>query len=206
MGRRAASVNFDADDIHRSLRRYFAAVLAPPWIVRTERQPVEDDKRRVCVVEPSSGVTTGKHRVSIPQGGVEKIQSYAAMAYPLLGETARESRAEAQSIASLLDQAITIGLVEPQESGPDKNIGGPFRIPVYDYEGVPVVGPDRGGPADPYGYVWVNDLNVRPIQDTLDYLRFTVTCSMRLSWEQGGRIVAAAPLATAMPGTFEPGP
>lgn len=192
-------MNFAADDIHRSLRRYIAQVLVKPWIVRTERQPVENDQREVCVVEPASALTTGKARVAIPQGNVEKLQAFSAMAYPALMETARESRHEAQRVATLLDQAFTLGLVEGE-----RNIGGPFRLPVYDYDGVPVTGADRAGPDDEYGFAWVADLSVRPIQDPLDYLRFTVACDVRLSWEQGGRILPVAPVAVGMPGTFEP--
>lgn len=200
-------MNFAADDIHRSLRRYVAQVLVKPWVVRMERQPVENDAREVCVVEPASGLTTGRHRVSIPQGNVEKLQAFSAMAYPAMMSTARESRHEAQRIATLLDQAFTLGLVEPHEEGPPTNIGAPFRVPVYDYADVPVSGKERAGPADPYGYAWVDPgLSVRTIQDPLDYLRFTVACDLRLSWEQGGRIPPSAPVAAGMSGTFDPSP
>lgn len=191
-------MNFDIDDIHRSLRRHIALVLTQPWKVRTERQPTTPDERPVCVVEAASGVTTGRSRVSIPQGDVEKLQAYSAMAYPEIAATARESRLEAYRIQQLLDDAITHGIVEG-EGAATVNIGAPFRIPVYDYEGVPVTGRDRQGPVQPYGYAWVADLSVRAIQDTLDALRFTVTCDMRLSWEAGGRIAPEAPIAQSMP-------
>lgn len=198
-------MNFEVDDIHRSLRRYIAQVLVEPWKVRTERQPVTPDERRICVVEPSSPVTTGKHRVSIPQGNVEKLMAFSAMAYPAIFGTAREGRLEAQRIASLLDQTFTLGLVDG-EGVEAVNIGAPFRVPVYDFLGVPVTGRSRAGPTDHYGFAWVADLSVRTLQDTLDHLRWTVACDVRLSWEQGGRIVAQAPTAADMHGSFEPPP
>jgi hypothetical protein len=187
-------MNFSPDDIHRSLRRFIWQALPDGWKVRTERQPVADNERPVCVVEPSSPLTTGLARTSIPQGNVEKLQSFSAMAYPVLGQTAAASRVEAQAIATALDQAFTVGLVEG-EGADAVNLGGPFMLPVYDFDGVPVSGRDRAGPADPYGYARVEDLAVRPLQDPVDYLRYTATCDLRLRWEQGGRLVAPAPLA-----------
>lgn len=194
--------NFAADDIHRSLRRFVSLVLEAPWKVRTERQPVADSERPAMVIEPSSGITTGRHRVSIPQGNVEKVQAFSAMAYPVLEETARESRLTAQKLADLLDQAFTVGLVD--DAG--VSIGAPFRIPIYDFEDVPVAGRSRAGPSEPYGFAWVADLTVRAMQDPVDYLRFTVTCDLRLSWEQGGRLGQVGPLARDIAGTFTRSP
>lgn len=197
-------MNFTEDDIHRSLRRHVSLILTEPWRVRTERQPVTPDEREVCVIEPASGVTTGpRRRTSVPQGNVEKLQAYSIMAYPAKGETARESRAEAQAIATLLDQTFTNGLVD-ESDGVLKDIGGPFILPVYDFEGVPVSGKSRAGPTEPYGFARIDDLSVRKLQDTADPLLFTVACDLRLGWEQGGRIAPPAPIASEMPGGFTP--
>jgi hypothetical protein len=200
-------VNFTVDDIHRSLRRYVALVLVEPFKVRTEKQPVTPDERPVAVVEAASGVSTGKSRVSIPQGPVEKLMAFSVMAYPAIPglaededqePTARESRREAYRVQQLLDDAFTYGLVDGD--GADAvNIGAPFRIPVYDYADVPVSGRNRQGPVEPYGYAWLADLSVRVIQDLDDPLRFTVTCDMRLSWEAGGRLMPPAPIVTRVP-------
>lgn len=194
--------NFAVDDLHRSLRRYVAAVFGKPWVVRTERQPVRDDDREVIVIEPASGVTTGRHRVSIPQGGVEKIMAFSAMAYPALMTTSRESRHEAQRVADLLDGVFTLGLVEELREGVQTNLGAPFRVPVWDYDGVSVTGRDRAGPDDPYGLAWVSDLSVRAVQDPVDSLRFTVACDLRLGWLQAGRAALTGPEVRSMLGTF----
>lgn len=187
--------NFAADDVHRSLRRFVWQALPDGWKVRTERQPTSDEERPVAVVEPASAITTGRHRISIPQGNVEKLQTFSTMAYPALGKTARESRAVAQLVVGLLDQAFTLGLVEDQPEGDPVKIGGPFMVPIYDFDDVPVTGRGRAGPQAPYGYAEVDDLAVRPVQDPVDYLRFTVTADARLTWEQGGRIPPVAPIA-----------
>lgn len=196
-------MNFTVDDIHRSLRRAIAVVLTEPWKIRTERQPTTPDERPVCVVEAASGVTTGRSRATIPQGNVTKLQAFSAMAYPEIpdeegGEaaTARQSRAGAYAVQQLLDDAFTHGLVIDGQ-----NVGAPFRLPIYDYDGVPVVGRNRQGPSDPYGIAWIDDLNVRALQDPLDVLRWTVVCDLRLSWEAGGRVGLDGPIARAMPPT-----
>jgi hypothetical protein len=185
--------NYSVDDLHRSLRRFVWQALPEDWRVRTERQDVTPDERELCVVEAASGVTTTRARVSIPQGNVTKLMAFSAMAYPALGTTARESRLAAQAITDLLDAAFTYGLVED-----GANIGAPFRLPVYDFAGVPVSGKSRAGPDDPYGYAWVDSLSVRAIQDGDDHLRFTVACDLRLSWEAGGRVLPAQPAARSM--------
>lgn len=195
-------MNFSGDDVHRSLRRYVALMLAEPWKVRTERQPTTPDEREVCVVEPASGVTTGAHRMSIPQGNVEKLQAFSVMAYPALEGTAAESRQLAQEVVDLLDAGFSSGLVDDAGA----SIGGPYRLPVYDFDGVPVKGRSRRGGTVVYGYADVRDLNVRALQDTLDHLRFTVVCDLRLMWERGGRLSAvpgSERVAKAMPGKFK---
>lgn len=197
-------MNFAQDDLIRSLRRYVSLALgSPPWTVRTERQPVRDDERPVAVCEPASGVTTGRARRSIPQGDVDKLQAFSTMAYPAMADTARGSRLAATECAQLLDDAFTFGLVD-EETGVD--IGGPLMLPVFDFEDVPVEGPDRAGPAEPYGFARVDDLTVRPVQDAVDHLRYTVACDVRLSWSQGGRLRPDAPVVGSMPGTFSPTP
>lgn len=190
--------NFEVDDVHRSLRRFISQVLTPPWRIRMERQPVTPDERELCVVEPASPTTTGHHRTSIPQGNIEKRGAYSAMAYPAMGASARESRLEAQRVAQLLEDAFDMGLLED-----DREVGGPRRVPVYDFLDVPVTGTMRAGPPTPYGYAWVDDLTVRSLQDTLDPLRFTVACDVRLSWERSGRIEAPSPVAGSMHGSFK---
>lgn len=188
-------MNFAPDDIHRSLRRYIAAVLAD-WPVWTQREEIRDDSRPVCVVEPSSPVTTTRARVTIPQGDVDKGQAFSIMAYPELADTARESRFAAQQVQQLLDAVITHGQVDDDGN----SIAPPLRIPIYDYADVPLSGV-RVPPAVPYGYAWVEDHSANVVQDPIDFLRFTVPVDIRLSWTAAGRKAPDAPLVQKMPGT-----
>lgn len=202
--------NFSLDDRHRSIRRFVMnAVGSPPWTVRTEVQPVADEERPVAVVEPIGVAATTRSRTSIPQGEVERAQSFAVTLYPVLAETAAESRLEAAGVADLLDQAITVGLVTDVVPGvdPEPDTGGellspPQMIPVYDFAGVAVKGAARAGPAEYYGWLRVEDYGVQPLQDPEDPLRFTVVCTVRCSWEQAGRSrrdVVEGPLVGSMP-------
>lgn len=195
-------MKYSPDDIHRSLRRHVAAALTD-WDVWAVREEVKDSARPIAIVETSSPITTTRARVTIPQGDVDKMQAFSVQAYPVIADTARESRLVAQGAQALLDDAIVIGLVT--DAVPAVNIGGPFRIPVYDYSAVAVKGSaaSRRGPTDPYGYLWVEDHSVNMIQDPIDHLRFTVVLDLRVSWTAPGREPPTAPIAATMDGTYE---
>lgn len=194
-------MNFTLDDRHRSLRRFLMNALgSPPWRVRTERQPVADEQRPVAVVEVTTAATTLRARRSIPQGNIERGQTFAIVLYPALGASAAESRLEAATVADRLQDSIAVGLVDELDN--DALLSAPEMLPVYDFAGVPVKGALRAGPPAPYGWLRVEDYPVRPVQDPEDPLRWTVVCDLRVSWEQAGRDVAPAPAAGSMGGVF----
>lgn len=170
------------------------AMGAPPWTVRTEREQVADDARPVAVVEVTSPEASLQARETVPQGDVHRSQTFTLTLYPEVERTAAEARQRAARDASLLLGAIAGGLVDG-----DAVLSGPFRLPVYDFEGVPVKGSGRGGPAVPYGWLSVEDAPVRPVQDPEDARRWTVVCDLRMTWWQGGRVVdPSIPLASGV--------
>jgi hypothetical protein len=193
----------DPDDVLRSLRRYVAQMLgSPPWSVRIQRTRVADDQRPVAVVEESAPLLTPFARAAtITQGDVQKSQAYSIVCYPVLEADASESRQEAGRVRSLLDAGFSRGLVT--DDTPPKNIGAPFAFPIYDFAGVPVVGPAaaRKGPDTPYQHALIDRaFNVRAIQDPEDELRFTVVATVTASWWQPGRVRPPAPIAARLPG------
>lgn len=189
-------MNYALDDRHRSLRRFVMNALgSPPWTVRTERQPVADEERPVAVVEVSTAVVTLRARTSIPQGNVERQQTFTITLYPVMEETAAESRLAAEAASQQLDQALVVGLSNDDETV----LSYPEMLPVYDFAGVAVKGADRAGPMDPYGWMRADDYPVRTIQDPDDPLRWTVACDLRASWEQAGRERPPAPTVGSMP-------
>lgn len=184
-------MNFSLDDRHRSMRRFLMNVLgSPPWTLRTERQPVKDEERPAGVVEVLAAAVT-RSRTTIPQGNVERAQTFPVTLYPGLMETAAESRMVAEAVAQLLDDAISVGL-----SNDDGTVlTYPERIPVFDFEDVPVKGATRAGPAEPYGWLWAEDWTTQAVQDPDDPLRWSVTCPLRVSWESMGRVRPDEPAA-----------
>lgn len=196
----------DPEDVIRSLRRYVALMLgSPPWSVRAQRTRVADEERPVAVVEGSGPLSTPFARTArVRQGDQQKARPFTVVCYPVVvWESAAEAAHGARELVTLLDAGFSRGLVT--DDVPAVNIGGPFRVPIWDYAGVPIVGASRAGPADPYSYANVDpSFNVRDVQDPLDELRFTVVASLRLTWWQGGRVPPAAPVATSVPGGWEP--
>lgn len=191
----------DPDDVFRSLRRYTAMILgSPPWRVRLQRVRVSDDDRPVAVLEPGL-LGTPIARRTIPQGDVQKQQTFTIVCYPELGSTADEAGEAARQLAGLLDAGFSRGLVTSDT--PPVNVGAPFRLPIWDYAGVPLTGANRSPAGDPYTHADIDQsFNVRPIQDAMDELRYTVVCTLRMTWWQGGRAYPPQPIAVAVPGTF----
>lgn len=187
----------DPNDVLRSLRRYVGLMLgAPPWTVRAQRTRAVDDQRPVAVVEESTPLSTPRSRAGgWPQGDVQKMQGFAVMLYPAIETDPASAAQAARELAGLLDAGFSRGLVT--DDVPPVMIGAPWRLPVYDFAAVPIVGAaaDRKGPADPYMHANIDEtFNVRAVQDPLDELRFTVVANLRVTWWAGGRIPPAAPI------------
>lgn len=198
----------DPDDILRSLRRYTSLLLqSPPWTVRVQRVRVDDDERPVAIVQESGPMTVPHSRAgTLQQGDVQYQQALAIACYPVIGESAAASAEAARQVRTLLVAGFTRGL--RTDDDPPVNIGGPWRVPIYDFDGVPIQGAGREGPVDPYAHMNVDDsFNVRPVQDAVDELRYTVMANLRVSWWAAGRIPGDSyPLAVSMTGTYVKGP
>lgn len=196
--------NGDPTDVLRSCRRYVWQIMGgQPWTVRVGRVRAGDDARPVAVVEASSPLTTMFSRAgTVSQGDVRKARTLTVVCYPVLGETAQDSAMVAEQCAALLNDGFERGLVT--DDVPPKFIGAPWRLPLYDFAGVPVTGPERGGPVEPYSYANVTDtgFNVRPLQDAMDELRYTVVATVPLTWWRAGRIGRQGPLITDIPPTW----
>lgn len=197
-------MNGDPTDVLRSCRRYVSLILgSPPWTVRIGRVRAEDDARPVAVVDASSPLTTLFSRAgTVNQGDVRKGRTLTVVCYPPLALTAQDSAVVAEECAALLNDGFERGLVT--DDVPAKFIGAPWRLPLYDFHGVPLTGDGRAGPVEPYGYANVTDtgFNVRPIQDAMDELRYTVVATVPLTWWRAGRIGREGPLIRDIPGTW----
>lgn len=189
---------WEPDDVLRSLRRYLALTLeSPPWKIRVERREVKDEHRPVAVITDGP-ITPVRARTALTQGNIEELMPVSLTLYPPLSESStdaiRASRLEASKLKAQLRDLLMIGLrITTTEDGRTRHWAGPLRLPLWDYDGVPVTGEDKGGPEDPHDVLWIVDssLNVNAIQDPEDVRRWTVVATFRVSVERPGRVPAA---------------
>jgi hypothetical protein len=193
-------VAFQDDDILRSIRRYLAMTLGEdgtgdtgPWKIRLERREVKDEDRPVAVIL-AGAINTVRARTSLIQGGVEEAMPITISLYPRVMsgsiEDVRNGRLEASKLKSQLNELLNTGLtITTEADGRTINWAGPLRLPLWDYAGVPIVGDEKGGPADPEAVMWVDSasLSVQGIQDPEDPVRWSVIGNFRISIERPGR-------------------
>lgn len=215
---------WEDSDIRRSIQRYLEGTLDVDWTIRTQRRQVSDEDRPVAVVQTGQESVL-RAREARTQGEVESLVPVTVTAYPAIPvapdepkegdppfDAIREADLAAARIKTQLKRLITAGLTVTTEpkAGETRQWAGPFRIPLYDYAGVPLTGENRGGPVDPHDVLWVQreSLQVNAIQDPEDDTRWTVVCEFRATVEEPGRVVPDAEgyPADHLEGTFHPPP
>lgn len=182
--------------MHRSARRWTAYLLGDDWIVRTEQRLAseEDEGRNLAFVELATSPSTLFARSGgpgVPQGDVRRSITVAATLLPAPLETPQESTLQATELAEMLDMAVTAGTVLPDGT----SFSNPREIPLWDWTGVPVRGPGRGGPDAAVSYAEVQDHGARVIPDPQDDRLYSIVLTMRMTWWSGGRSGPGGPLA-----------
>lgn len=210
-------VTWEPDDVKRSIRRYLAMTLpGPPWVLRVERREVKDEQRPVGVITDGQITTIRGGTPSVIQGNVEEMLPVTVTLYPLIADAStdslRASRLEADQLKAQLNELLNTGLtVTTEVEGKRRHWAGPFRIPLWDYTGVPLTGEEKAGPEEPHDVLWVEEasLSVNTIQDTEDPRRWTVVANFRVTLERPGRVPGADEMmdVTGVAGSFagEPG-
>lgn len=201
------------NDAHMSLRRWAALILGNtlagnPWTVVTQEQAVPDERRPVAVVAPATELTVLFARQTSVAGDVRVQQGLVVTAYTEMTDSdgaalsTRAARRRATEVSDLLMNGLLIGLEDDDGSA----LCGPMDIPIYDYDGVAVEGPERGpGPNRPYGMMEALSSSSEPIPDPDDDRRWTVVLNLRLAWWRAGRARAGGPpprRTSSMPGTW----
>ncbi|MGH2939448.1 MAG: hypothetical protein ACRDPE_15175 [Solirubrobacterales bacterium] len=196
-------------DIARSIRRYLTLMWDKDsgWTTRIARRVVADDERPVAVILLGDAVVTSARR-GRNQGNVTEAWPVTIYAYPPIGEDEQAATVAADAIRDQLRAMIVTGLApaDPKEKPSWLAKAGPFVLPLWDYAGVPLEGPERGGPADPHDVIWVDEssLTAQNLEDPQDGKRRTVVLEFRISIERPGRIVPEGPVVGSMPGQYKP--
>lgn len=203
---------WESNDVRRSIRRYLGLTLGDPWTLRIERRQVRDEERPVALVElgPES---TLRAREALVQGEVEVGYPVTISAYPALPDRAedadpppdplREAEAAAEALKTRLSRWVSIGMTV-KEGG--QHWAGPFRLPLWDYAGVPLTGEKREGPKVPHDVLFVprESLSVEAIQDAEDLRRWSVVADLRVTMEMPGREDQEGYVAERLEGSYVP--
>lgn len=194
-------------DVHRSVREFIAHGLgSPPWKVRLEDDiPLTDKERPVAYVELAAPARTLEARAVAPQGAVQRMAPFTVSAYPVLGETPRLSRQEADVIADVLGKLLDAGVAVAAAPA------SPSHIPIFDWAAIPLEGTaaDRRLPVDavPYTYGFVPlGSGVQTIKDAMDPKRFTVGLTFTVRWAAPGSEGVIGGESLGVEGGFEPSP
>ena len=167
-----------AVDAIRSLKRYVSECL-PDWEVRLAEEQAAF--RRPCVLVGPAGA----ERWSGPATRTDSVLPTSIHCYPEAGASPAEAMLGALGIAEALYQGFRVGI----------GYGGPMRVPLWDYDDVPLDQPAVSRLAYPgddnrwHGdYLRVAGLSVNRIRDPDDPNLYDVVADCRLGWSRGGRL------------------
>jgi hypothetical protein len=165
--------------VERSLIRYVALALGDEWEVRpTGGSPADEFARPFCRVGPSTPAT------STPHGARHLLlrQSFAAVAFPAVGQTPEASALEASRVERLLLLAFAQG-IDPAAYSSRSGRAHPLRVPLFDYAGVPWGVPVPEDARAGFARV-IDGPEVQAAADGADPRMFVVALDFRLEWSQ----------------------
>lgn len=159
-------------DALRSLKRYASLVLGEDWEVRL-------DRGEGVITLPFCRVSkVGALLITGPSWETTDTQAFALHCTLPPEDSSEEAFVAALDAENTLHQGFRIGVGE----------GGPFRVPLYDYDGVTLTaGSNERSYCD---YMRVRDLSITQVPDPNDDRRVSVACDIRLTWRRSGRLPA----------------
>jgi hypothetical protein len=171
-----------AVDALRSLNRQVALTLGDGWECRLSNQKGDFYRpfARVTQVPTLAVNAETSYRIKL-------TSAYTVVAYPEKQTTVDDTQYAAFQTMELLALAF---------AGPGVGYGRVYRIPFYDYDGIPYTGPDSyatEADRDPRDFLKVEgvpDLAINQDQDD-DYL-WSVTANIRMSWLRSAAVPSTA--------------
>jgi hypothetical protein len=171
-------------DAIRSLARYMTESFGEDWEVGYFSQQGTFARPGIAVRTTGPLLSAGSRHT------LDLTQPMAIYVYPAEKETVEETFDEVMQAEEKLWQAFNIGVGE----------GRPFRVPLYDYEGVPY---DDGSSLRRYpDYLRVVDCSIERAQSADDEKKWTVTAELRLTWRRAGEMPTGKRVATDLKQTI----
>jgi hypothetical protein len=179
-------------DVQRSVKKYVGELVLPGYEVRlsSEEGAWERPFARVAWATPSAITMIGARQV-------ETRRTLSIVAWPaLVSEDAGPGAATeaAEDLVERLTVGFAAGLHVPSYA-PDRNRAHPFRIPLYDYDGVDLNEAATDSERATTDFVWVvEEPNVGTVRDPDTDLSLLVTCDLRLRWTRSVAVVDTSPV------------
>ena len=180
------------EDCLRSLARYVAETMGEDWEVRFAEESGTFTRPFAMVWD------AGPEAVTVLTPALSEVSApFEIHLYPEVEAEPMNSKIRAMRAGDRLLRGFTVGV----------GLGRPMRMPIYDYEEVPMdeAGFERGhsqvgtGGRSVHGdYARVAGLQVGRTADENDERLWTVTCSLRLGWRRSGRLPSSARTVTAV--------
>jgi hypothetical protein len=149
-------------DALRSVKRHVADSLGSDWEVRL----AADDG---TLLEPPYAIvaTVGPALSSESALIVQITQPYTVYCYPPRSESFEQGLLDGAALTEQLWMAFVGGLT-------------PYRVPLYDYAGVPLA--NGSASRNTHDYLRLVDVQVNRVPDSEDEQRVIVVCDFRASW------------------------
>lgn len=174
------------NDALRSLARYMSRAFGDDYEVSVFNEQGTFTRPGISVRTAGPALSSGSRHT------IDLIQPVAVYVYPVEGESVEETFAGVMEAEEILWQAFNVGIEE----------GRPWRVPLYDYDGVKISEESilRRYP----DYLRIVDLSIDRAQSPEDELKWTVTGNLRLTWRRAGRLAHGTRLAQDVRTSFSP--
>jgi hypothetical protein len=180
-------------DSLRSVNRYIALALGPQWEVRLSSEKGTFNRPYARVIQVPS------IELVIESWIASRMQAvYQIVCFPEVGQNADESQANMLEAVDLLWQAF---------GGQGVEGGRIARVPLYDYYGIPLTGPEAFAVADDrktYDFLKVEGApSFVPTQDPDDELLWSVGCNITMSWLRSAVVPSTGNTAESVTATSD---
>lgn len=187
-------------DALRSMADYVAKSLGSEWEVRFEDEEGAFD-RPFCRVVAATPMQTRVQNVMV----VDCRQTFSLVCYPVEKDSAADARLEGERVVELLYQAFAVGThtasygaLMTASAEVNWRRGHPLRVPLFDFDGVPLTVQVTEDERDPRDFLKVDEpptfgvIEGTAREDERETL-YTVTGDVRVKWTRS--------IAKGTPGT-----